>query len=97
MNGLIIPRDASQQIKIGQIVDSVSNWKNLKIGDLLFFGYKNEEKLKIDHVGMWLGNNKFVQSSKNVRISSVSPIDKDYDSYHMEKYIMTRRIINSLE
>ena len=44
MNGLIIPRDASQQIKIGQIVDSVSNWKNLKIGDLLFFGYKNEEK-----------------------------------------------------
>ena len=39
------PRDASQQIKIGQIVDSVSNWKNLKIGDLLFFGYKNEEKL----------------------------------------------------
>ena len=97
MNGLIIPRDASQQIKIGQIVDSVSIWKNLKIGDLLFFGYKNEEKLKIDHVGMWLGNNKFVQASKNVRISSVSPIDKDYDSYHMEKYIMTRRIINSLE
>ena len=97
MNGLIIPRDASQQIQIGQIVDSVSNWGNLKIGDLLFFGYKNEEKLKIDHVGMWLGNNKFIQSSKNVRISSVSPNDKDYDSYHMEKYIMTKRIINSSE
>ena len=57
----------------------------------------NEEKLKIDHVGMWLGNNKFIQSSKNVRISSVSPNDKDYDSYHMEKYIMTKRIINSSE
>ena len=46
---------------------------------------------------MWLGNNKFIQSSKNVRISSVSPNDKDYDSYHMEKYIMTKRIINSSE
>tara|TARA_B100001996_G_scaffold157208_1_gene119768 strand:+ start:314 stop:1423 length:1110 start_codon:yes stop_codon:yes gene_type:complete len=94
MNGLIIPRDASQQVMIGQVVDSVGNWNNLQKGDLLFFGYISKDKLKIDHVGMWLGNEKFIQSSKNVRISSVNPKDKDYDSYHLEKYVMARRIIN---
>lgn len=36
MNGLIIPRDASQQINTGKVVDSTRNFENLIAGDLLF-------------------------------------------------------------
>ncbi len=93
MNGLVIPRDASQQINIGYTVDSLRNWENLEKGDLLFFGYDKKGKTKIDHVALWLGNEKFIQSSKNVRINSVNPQNKDYDSYHLDKYVMTRRIL----
>ena len=39
MNGLVIPRDASQQINEGLLVDENRNWNNLNKGDLMFFGY----------------------------------------------------------
>ena len=93
MNGLIIPRDASQQFHIGVTVDSARNWNNLELGDLLFFGYLKDGKQRIDHVALWLGNGKFIQSSKNVRINSVNPEDGDYDDYHVSKYVKSQRII----
>ena len=37
MNGLVIPRDASQQINEGLLVDENRNWNNLNKGDLMFF------------------------------------------------------------
>ena len=36
MNGLVIPRDASQQINEGLLVDQNRNWDNLNEGDLMF-------------------------------------------------------------
>ena len=95
MNGLIIPRDASQQIFEGKLVDDNRNWKNLEVGDLMFFGYYRDGKRRIDHVAMWIGNNKFIQASKNVRISSVDPDSNIYDKYHMDKYFESRRIIGN--
>ncbi len=38
MNGLILPRDASQQATIGQLVETANGWQQMKPGDLLFFG-----------------------------------------------------------
>ena len=47
MNGLVIPRDASQQINEGILVDKNRNWDNLNEGDLLFFDIieKGKEEL----------------------------------------------------
>ena len=55
MNGFNIPRDASQQIKEGITVDSLGIWTNLEEGDLMFFGYERDGRLRIDHVAMWIG------------------------------------------
>ena len=38
MQGVILARDASQQIKYGKVVDPGSDFRNLEPGDLLFFG-----------------------------------------------------------
>lgn len=93
MNGLVIPRDASQQINEGILVDQNRNWDNLNEGDLMFFGYYRDGKRRIDHVAIWIGDGKFIQASKNVRINSVYADDPLYDKYHMEKYMESRRII----
>ncbi len=38
MNGMIIHRDASQQVYAGKQVDTENNFEKLEVGDLLFFG-----------------------------------------------------------
>ena len=96
MNGFNIPRDASQQIKEGITVDSLGIWTNLEEGDLMFFGYERDGRLRIDHVAMWIGNNKFIQASKNVRVNSVIENSVDYDEYHMKKYILTKRYLGNI-
>ena len=96
MNGFNIPRDASQQIKEGITIDSLGIWTNLEEGDLMFFGYERDGRLRIDHVAMWIGNNKFIQASKNVRVNSVIENSEEYDEYHMKKYILTKRYLGNI-
>jgi gamma-D-glutamyl-L-lysine dipeptidyl-peptidase len=96
MNGIIIPRDASQQVNEGLLVDADRNWDKLQEGDLMFFGYYKNGKRRIDHVAIWVGNGKFIQASKNVRINSVYLDDPTYDKYHMDKYIETRRLVGHM-
>lgn len=50
--------------------------KNLKRGDLVFFG--NTETKRITHVGIYLGDGKIIHSSHLVRVNSLIPGSKDY-------------------
>ncbi|UZD23729.1 NlpC/P60 family protein [Algoriphagus halophytocola] len=96
LNGQIIPRDASQQIHEGELVDENKNWENLQVGDLLFFGVKGtaEQKERVVHVGMWIGNGEFIHSRGRVRISSFDPENANYDEYELGRYLRTKRIVN---
>ncbi|MFD2517337.1 C40 family peptidase [Salinimicrobium flavum] len=95
MNGMVIPRDASQQVHTGTVVDSLRNFENLKPGDLLFFGTPatDSTKEKVVHVGMWIGDNKFIHSSGNVHISSVDKNAEDYDDFNYQRYLRTKRLV----
>ena len=99
LNGMVIPRDASQQVHTGKAVDSVANFENLEKGDLLFFGRKATDSSaeKVVHVGMWIGDNQFIHSSNMVRISSVDPSDSNYDEYNVNRYLRTKRILQQEE
>ncbi len=80
MNGILLPRNASQQINCGDKVD-ISDLKNLERGDLVFFGTKAAEpggKPRVTHVGIYLGDNHIIHSSHRVRINSLVPGDADY-------------------
>lgn len=94
LNGMIIPRDASQQIHTGKLVDSTRNFENLVAGDLLFFGKPatQESAERVIHVGMWIGDNKFIHSMGNVHISNMDPEASDFDEYNYNRYLRTKRV-----
>lgn len=99
MNGLIIPRDASQQVHAGILVDETKDWSKLEAGDLLFFGVPASENRsrRVVHVGMWIGENQFIHSSGKVRISSVDPDIPNYDEYNVNRYLEARRYLQNAE
>jgi len=76
MNGILLPRNASQQVKCGERVEL----DNLQRGDLVFFGSPatDEKPMRVTHVGIYLGGNKIIHSSHKVRINSLIPGDADY-------------------
>ena len=63
--GMLIPRDASQQVELGQPLDFAYE---AQIGDLAFF--QNEEG-RIIHVGMVCGPGKIIHASGQVRIDKL--------------------------
>ncbi|MCF8713562.1 C40 family peptidase [Joostella atrarenae] len=96
LNGMVIPRDASQQINEGVLIDDTKDFDKLIPGDLLFFGKKATEtsKERIIHVGMWIGNNEFIHSAGSVHISSMDKNADNYDAYNYNRYLRTKRILN---
>lgn len=65
LNGVQLPRDASQQAKVGQTLSFV---EESEAGDLAFF---DNDEGNIIHVGMVLDNNKIIHASGKVRIDKL--------------------------
>lgn len=63
--GIDLPRDASQQVSIGTVVDFV---EEARIGDIAFF--ENEEG-RIIHVGIVCGQNQIIHASGHVQINTL--------------------------
>lgn len=98
MHGIIIPRDASQQVLSGLEVDNKGSFENVKKGDLVFFGEKasvENPKEKVVHVGIYTGNRQFIHASDYIRISSFNPEDKLFDAFNTNRYLRTMRYIGS--
>ncbi|RNI26779.1 NlpC/P60 family protein [Rufibacter latericius] len=94
MNGLVLPRDASQQVNSGELVDTANGFQNLKPGDLLFFGSpaKDGKPERVVHVGMWIGNNEFIHSAGRVRINSMDPAAPNHDASELKRFLRAKRI-----
>ena len=96
LNGIILPRDASQQVSIGETIDKSGNWGELKSGDLLFFGEKREDgSERVVHVAMWLGNGEFIHASDKVRVNSMISTASNYDEYNAKRYLRAKRILKT--
>ncbi|THD67712.1 glycoside hydrolase [Robertkochia marina] len=97
LNGIVLPRDASQQVKSGMLVDEKGDFSKLQPGDLLFFGsYREDGSEKVTHVGMWIGDNQFIHSSGDVHISSMDPQADNYDEFNRNRYFRAKRILGNL-
>jgi gamma-D-glutamyl-L-lysine dipeptidyl-peptidase len=96
LNGIVLPRDASQQVSVGETIDKTGNWSDLKAGDLLFFGEKREDgSEKVVHVAMWLGNGEYVHASDKVRVNSTISTAANYDDYNAKRYLRAKRILKT--
>lgn len=75
-NGVLLPRNCSQQVKVGEDVPirngkGETDFSQLIPGDLIFWGRAQEgdKPEKATHVGIYLGEGKFIHSSQIVRIN----------------------------
>lgn len=95
-HGIILPRDASQQELCGKLIDDKGDFSKCQKGDLVFFGEKatsKSSKEKATHVGVYIGNMRFIHASDYVRINSFDPADPLYDEFNTNRYLRTKRII----
>jgi cell wall-associated NlpC family hydrolase len=97
LNGIMLPRDADMQANVGLDIEIDPDFKYVKPGDLLFFGRKGPDDLKIPitHVGLSLGNKRYMQSSGDVHISSFNPDDPEFDMRRSESIVKIKRILGS--
>jgi len=73
-NGISIPRTSINQSKHGKYVKR----KDLKKGDLIFFDTSKRRKGYVNHVGIYLGDNKFIHASSAKKKVVVSSLSKFY-------------------
>ncbi len=73
--GVILPRNASQQARIGVGVDKDAI-DSFEPGDLLFFG--NSATGRVNHVGLYMGDGRFIHCSGRVKVNSLRRGDAAY-------------------
>ena len=94
-NGILLPRDASQQVYVGEEIKTDTTLVNLLPGDLLFFGREAtaEKKERIWHVAIYLGAEKIVHSAGNVKIQSLKRGAEDFAEDRLETLVRAKRIL----
>jgi cell wall-associated NlpC family hydrolase len=83
--GLSLPRRAEEMSRVGEKV----SMSNLKPGDLVFF---NTMRRTFSHVGIYIGDNKFVHSPSTGSTIRVDDLD---DGYWEKRFTGARRIETS--
>jgi cell wall-associated NlpC family hydrolase len=69
--GVNIPRTSAEQFRTGEGVDR----EGLRDGDLIFFGASESQ---INHVGIYVGNGRFVHAPRRGDDIKISSLDEPY-------------------
>jgi cell wall-associated NlpC family hydrolase len=97
INGIVLQRDASQQIRYGTEISDQFDYQNLLPGDLLFFGRRatSSHPAEVTHVGMYIGDTEFIHASGKVKINSIDSTRANYLSGYRDSFIKTMRVIGN--
>jgi hypothetical protein len=97
-HGVIIPRDASQQVNFGLPIELTPDFKHLQPADLLYFGTldANGNIRRIRHVAMYIGDGEFIHSAGRVKINSLIPGHPNYDRLNAEELVRVRRFLGQV-
>lgn len=88
-NGITLPRYSGHQAKIGIKVD----YDELEKGDLVFFDTAKHSTGRVNHVGIFIGNNKFIHASsggKKVMITSFNQ-----KKFYKNRFLHGQRVVNA--
>jgi hypothetical protein len=98
LNGLEVPRDASQQVHIGVEIHTDTTLQNLMPGDFIFFGNKktSSKEEKITHVAIYLGDGKIIHSSDRVQIESLKRGDPDFIEKRLISMVRAKRMLENI-
>lgn len=92
MHGILLPRNASQQAKVGEEI----KLEDAVPGDLIFFGRSATEDKpeRVSHVSVYIGNGEIIHSSQMVRRNSIVP---GTDNYYGGNILHVRRILTHVD
>lgn len=95
MNGIDLSRNASEQCLQGMEVPLDGDFKNLKKGDLLFFGRRARRGRpeSVNHAAIYLGDKLFIQSWERVQINSLDSTSPIADKRHIRSLLHARRVL----
>ncbi|MDA3871321.1 MAG: C40 family peptidase [Candidatus Marinimicrobia bacterium] len=97
LNGILLPRDASQQVFVGEtITENVEEYDKLKPADLVFFGYNKNGKERITHAGIYIGDGKYIHQPGPVKINSFKKSDPDFNPHRYHSFKRGQRILSSI-
>ena len=82
--GVSLPRTSFDQGSAGVYVEKSA----LKEGDLVFFSNRSDRR--INHVGIYVGNNEFIHASTSTRGVVKDSLQKDY---YVRNYVTARRVV----
>ncbi len=85
LHGILLPRDAWQQEETNRL--SI-HYLEAEPADLLFFAKTPE---RITHVGIALGNQRFIHASSWVKYNSLNEADLDFSKRHLDTCISVSR------
>ncbi len=99
MNGLILPRDATQQARYGDPVDTKTNFDKVVTGDLLFFGKAATANSaeKITHVALSLGKTEYINEAGRMKRNSFDPKSNDFSEYRKNSFLRAKRVVGSAD
>lgn len=89
--GISLPRYSGHQANIGKKI----KFSQMQKGDLVFFDTTKKFRKKVNHVGIFIGDNKFIHASsakKKVVITSFSK-----KKFYKNKFLYARRVVNTNE
>jgi cell wall-associated NlpC family hydrolase len=84
-NGICIPRTSIAQSKHGKYISR----KDLQPGDLIFFDTSKRRKGYVNHVGIYLGNDRFIHASSAKKKVVITKLGK---SFYSKRYKGARRV-----
>jgi hypothetical protein len=95
LNGLLLPRDASQQVHTGIDIPADTTLSNLQPGDLLFYGRHAtaDTPEKVTHVAIYLGDGQIIHASGTVKIESMRRGDPTFVEDRLRTYLRGRRVL----
>ena len=88
-NGITLPRYSGNQAKVGIKV----KYNELKKGDLVFFDTEKHLTGKVNHVGIFIGNHKFIHASSARKKVIITSFNKK--KFYKNRFLHGQRVVNS--
>jgi len=87
--GVNLPRVSKNQAQVGELV----HFDELKEGDMVFFDTSKKYQGKVNHVGIYLGDNKFIHASSGNHKVVITDFNKKI--FYKKCFLWGRRIIKN--
>ena len=86
-SGIVLPRRAIAQSKVGKRIPK----SRLKPGDLLFFDTSKHHRGRVNHVGIYIGDGKFIHASSAKKKVVITSLKKPF---YAKRFKVARRFVD---